>query len=81
MIITNIKASRGESDGESIKFSMMLKEFKAIKLFSVSTDFIYTDGSIKDSISKLTANVSKQGLTQGIVNKANEMIRTMGLQQ
>lgn len=81
MIITNIKAGRGESDGESIKFSMTLKEFKAIKLFSVSTDFIYTDGSIKDSISKLTANVSKQGLTQGIVNKANEMIRTMGLQQ
>ena len=78
MLIKQIKAGRGPSDGESIKFSMTLVEFKTVKLFSVSTDFVYQNGSIKDAISKLTASVSKQGLTSGDVKTVNGRLKTLG---
>lgn len=78
MIIKNVKAQRMPSDGESIKFSMTLTEFNTVKLFSISTDFIYQDGSIKDSISKLTSTVNKQGLTSGDVKSVNDILKTVG---
>lgn len=78
MMIKNVNVQRGPSDGESVKFSMTLTEIKTVKLFSVTTDFIYQEGSVKDSISKLTSTVNKQGLTSGDVKAVNDILKTVG---
>lgn len=80
MLIKSIKTSRNEKDGESIKFTMTLTEFKTVQLFNVSSDFVYEEGSMKDAVDRLTANVKKGGLTSGTVQKVNEMFSTLGVQ-
>lgn len=80
MIIKQIKAARNEKDGERIKFSMVLSEFKTVELFSVSTDVTYGSKSMSDSVSRLTATVKKGGLTSGTVRKVNDMLNLLGVQ-
>jgi hypothetical protein len=41
MIITSIKSDRGKADGESVKFTMVLREIEIKKIMQVSGKYIY----------------------------------------
>ncbi|SHL42549.1 hypothetical protein SAMN05720470_10849 [Fibrobacter sp. UWOV1] len=80
MLIKSIKTSRDDKSGESIKFTMTLTEFKTVQLFNVSSDLVYGQGSMKDAVDRLTANVKKGGLTSGTVHEVNKLFKMLGAQ-
>lgn len=80
MLIKSIKTSRNDKDGESVKFRMTLTEFNTVQLFSVSTDIVYGEGSMKDAVSRLTANVKKGGLNSATVVEVNKLLNMFGAQ-
>lgn len=80
MLIKYIKVPRGPKDGESIKFTMTLTEFKTVTLFEISSDFIYNQKSMADSVGRLTASVKKGGLTSGTQQTVNDMFKMLGAQ-
>jgi len=80
MLIKSIKTRRDDKSGESIKFTMTLTEFKTVQLFNVSSDLVYGQGSMKEAVDRLTANVKKGGLTSGTVQEVNKLFKMLGAQ-
>lgn len=81
MIIKQIRVNRTEKDGERIRFTMTLSEFKEVKLYEISVDKVYSQKSMKDEIDRLTATVKKAGLVSGTAASARRMLTSLGVQQ
>lgn len=81
MMITNVKAKRGPDDGECVKFSMTLKEFKTVSLVEVSADYVYRPDTMDADIDKFIASSSNNGLVSATQRQVTKMIDMLGVQQ
>ena len=80
MIIKSIKVQRGPDDGESIKFKMVLTEFKRVNILEISADYIYKPESMEKDIDRMIASPANNGVVSAVQVKAVQMIRTLGVQ-
>lgn len=81
MIIKSITTKRGPSDGECVKFTMTLSEFKSVTLFEISSDYVYKPESMEKAIDQLIASPVNSGLSSGVLKQVTEMKVMLGVQQ
>lgn len=80
MIITNIKADRGPKDGESITFSMTLREFMDVDVLEVSADYVSKPDDMASAINRLVAPKSNEGLSAATNAQSKKFVKGLGIQ-
>lgn len=78
MVIESLSYDRGPSDGESIKFSVKLREIKTARLMVAKSNAVWnppTPESQETDAQKKMANVNKDGKVTGIEQSATQKLK------
>lgn len=75
MIITSIKAKRDPKSGESVQFSMDLREIEMVTLQEVSESYVYSPPNMDDIRNRLLAQKVNNGKQAEIKKKVDELYK------
>ena len=80
MIITSVKASRNEKSGESIRFSMTLREVQTVTLRQISDIYVFSPSDMENANNRMIASKAKSGKRTAEEKEANELQKLLDIE-